>query len=216
MFCVKCGYQNKDEAKFCFNCGNPLIRPAAADVGGDSENAAAPVPSGEEQPTAPGIEQPAAPPDIVQSAAAPEYNAPPLGYQAPPPKKKRTGLIVGLSIGGVVLAAAVVVIILLLSGSESVEGIWCNETHNEVLAFDDDGNVTVYEPTYEVEGTYEFDARSGKGLIITDDREYDFAVRDSQLIVDDRRGYIRMFDNFDIKDFIKEAVPQPTEETGQE
>ena len=207
MYCPKCGHQNKEDAAFCIKCGIAL-KPAEVALPPEPTAAAS---------TAPELSQPGtmyAPPAGYQMP--PTGYQPPPGYQptgyAPPPKKKHTGLIIGLSIGGTVLIAAAVVIILLLMGGQSAEGIWCNETHAEVLEFDDDGDMTVYKVAYEIDGSYEFDKRSGEGLIITDDRDYDFVVQDNLLIVDDQRGYVRMSDDFDVDAFIEDAAPEMAEE----
>ena len=140
MYCPNCGRQNKDDAAFCMNCGNALNK---------ASSGAAPVLSEE-----PAVSQP-----------QPVYQAP--AYQAPTPKKKRTGLIIGLSVGGAVLVVAIIVL-LALPGNSSVEGIWQNKKYSEVLEFDDDGDVTIYTPRYEIDGEYVYNTSSGKGAIGTD------------------------------------------------
>ena len=226
MYCPKCGYQNKDDAAFCMKCGTAL-NPAKAAAPSEPATAEPAAPEPSQPVTLPGYNAPSK----GYQAPPPGYNAPPEGYQAPPPgyqspagpytgyappPKKRTGLIVGLSIGGAVFIVAAVMIILLLTGSESAAGIWCNDKHAEVLELNDDGDVTVYTVNAEIDGAYEFDMRSGEGWMITDDREYDFVVDDKLMIVDDQRGYLRMSGDFDIDAFIEEAAPEPESETADE
>jgi len=151
---------------------------------------------------------PAAPSAAQQEYVSQAYPTPVAGY----PGKKRTGLIIGLSIGGVVVIAAVVWIVLLLTSGSFVKGVWFNEKHTEALEFEDDNDVTIYTVMGEIDGGYEYDRQDGEGEIWTDEKDYDFFVGKDMLIVNDERIYIRAADDFDIDDFIDEAVPEATDE----
>ena len=187
MYCSNCGQKNDDTAAFCINCGAP--------ISAVSGNPAPPQ----------GIDTPS---QGYQVHGAEGAN-PSAGVQTP--KKKNTGLIIGLCAGGVVLVAAAVVAIILLMGGEPVEGIWLNEKFNEVLEFDDDGDVTVYTTETEIDGTYDYGKRSGEGRIETEDKKYDFIVNNDELVIENKRSYLRVDDDFDIDGFIEDAVPEPTE-----
>mgnify|MGYP001265045923 CR=1 FL=1 len=113
MYCKNCGALNAEGATFCTSCGTPLTSDAPEQ----------PVQAQAPPPPPPAPVQYAAPPEYPQAAPPPGY--PPQAYppqqpgypyppQAPAPKKKKTGLIIGLSVAAV--AILVVVLILVLGG----------------------------------------------------------------------------------------------------
>ncbi len=131
MFCLKCGANNVDGAKFCSSCGAELVgspsQPESVAQGG-----AQPQPQSQPQPW--DQPQPQSQPwDQSQPQPQPQpWYQPPV--QEPPqewpdggsvnpvqggdsPKKSRTGLIVGIVVGVIVLAIAGVLAFLFLSGT---------------------------------------------------------------------------------------------------
>ena len=104
MFCRNCGAQIPEGAGFCGNCGT-AVAPAA--------------PAAPAAPVAPATPTPVAPPPAVAPVAptpvaAPVFQTPVAAPAAPVVKKKKTGLIVGLSLGGVALVGIIVAVILIL------------------------------------------------------------------------------------------------------
>ncbi len=90
MFCKKCGANIADGARFCKSCGAEQSAPTQQPV---------------QQ-----YQQPVAPVAQVQYAY-------PQGYAQP--KKKKTGLIIGLIAGGVAIIALVIVLIVVFAGGGS-------------------------------------------------------------------------------------------------
>ena len=89
-FCTQCGAQLDDNSKFCTNCGNPVGQP----------------------------QQPAPQEQSWENWNAPQQPVPgyvPGGNQQPP-KKNKTGLIIGLVVG--IVAVIVVALVFLLGGKE--------------------------------------------------------------------------------------------------
>ncbi len=91
---------------FCTNCGATLPDGAAFCTSCGAKLASAPAP------------RPAAP-----TYAAPAYAAP-AGYPAPAPKKKHTGLIIGIAAALLVIAAVVVLLLTGVLGSKGPTGTW--------------------------------------------------------------------------------------------
>ena len=105
MFCLKCGSQLPDDAKFCGVCGAPVntvqenspVCQRPAGTANEAESTQMPNP-------APFME-------------APQFNGQiGCGVVVPVQKKSKKGLIIGLSIGGGILLAAIVAVILFASG----------------------------------------------------------------------------------------------------
>ncbi len=92
MYCTQCGSKTADNAKFCPECGAPVARPAAGSVP---------------------YQQPGARPAAPQPNAAPVYAAP-ASVPAPPKKRSRAGLVIGLVAAGVGTLAILIVIIVAL------------------------------------------------------------------------------------------------------
>lgn len=91
-FCTKCGKQHKDSDMFCTGCGNPFAAPAP--------------------------EQPQQVPAPVYQPYPPEHaqTQPPQQYPPSAPKKKKTGLIIGLSAAAVAGLAVIIGLIIFISG----------------------------------------------------------------------------------------------------
>jgi hypothetical protein len=118
---------------FCTNCGASLPDGTAFCTSCGAKLAPAPPPN------------PAAP-----AYAAPAYAAP-AGYPAPAPKKKHTGLIIGIIAAVLVIAAVVVLFLTGVLGSKGPTGTW-----TLVSSSDDD-----YEPG-DLEATL---YKDGKGYV---------------------------------------------------
>ena len=113
MFCKNCGKEMPDGTSFCTECGTPQ----------DKVEASAPT-----TPPVPPATPPA--PPVEQAAPAQTPVTPPAGQGAPPPpippaagapfieapKRRKTGLIIGV-VGLVVLLAVAVVLVVVLLGS---------------------------------------------------------------------------------------------------
>ena len=87
MKCLKCGMENKEESKFCLNCGNNL----------------------EQQSQQQNMQQPVQPQQMVNQ---PMYTQPVYNQQ---PKKSNKGLIIGLSVGGGVLLLIIIVVVIVFN-----------------------------------------------------------------------------------------------------
>ncbi len=164
MFCTKCGHKNEQGAAFCVNCGNAL------EMAGTP-----PMPQGQPVPPAPAYTPP---------SAAGMYGAPPI-------KKSRKGLMIGLIAGGVVLIAAAVVLVLLLMGGSNIVGEWYNSDRDETLEFYDDGTIEITSPYADYEGEYEYNKSKGEGVITIEGEDYDFEVDKDEIDVDDVGVYVK-------------------------
>lgn len=121
MYCEKCGKEVPEGSTFCTECGAGVEKPPEA-----AASAAPPPPSpptetppppppaeGAPTPTTEPEAPPAGPP--AGEAAAPPPGPPPApAMGAVPPKKKRTGLKVGIAVLCAVILLAVVIVVLLL------------------------------------------------------------------------------------------------------
>ena len=191
MFCPKCGQRNEEGSVFCFSCGNAL------------------------QPVTP---QPVAPQYAYPPQPAPPQYPPqsmPQGFPPQPPRKKRTGLIVGLVVGGVLLIAAALALVFLLPDGPSVVGTWYNESNGIVLDFRNNGRVYVWTADDETKGEYEFDKRDGEGVIFLDDEETEFTLKNGRLVLEDKTSFRSADDDFDIDEFIAQAEVTPSAEVSE-
>ena len=186
MFCTNCGWQNEQGAVFCEKCGQPL----------ESDAAGQPVPKPQSAYVPPRdysfpVEQP----------SLTSYSTPPV--QQPVAKKKKTGLIVGLSVGGA-LILTVVILIAALSGESPVEGIWYNEEIGVALEFQGRGFVISYTLDGQDEGNYTFSSGSNKGIIDADGKEYDFRLEGRRITIQGVGTFTKADKNFDVEDFLSE------------
>ena len=97
MFCVQCG-KPFDSGSFCPHCGAP-VKPAVAEA---VAKASAPAPIPAPVNAVPGFDPLQTAPQQVQTVQ-PQIQAAAQQVKETPKKKKKTGLIVGLSVGGGVL-----------------------------------------------------------------------------------------------------------------
>ena len=229
MNCTQCGYQNPEGSRFCRQCGTPLQAPVET-APQPATSSAPPQPLQPEQP--PLSEQP------LQSEPQPQYQQspqeayappqppyapqPPLGqaqqpypYTQPPyqaaPKKKNTGLIIGLVAGGVVLIAAAVVLVLLFMGGTPVTGQWYYEEVNRVLIFSDDNTVIGYSLAGSFEGDYTYDKGKAAGTLDANGDEYSFTVSKDALVLesadgDDEATFVKLQDDSDAEELVLKAM----------
>lgn len=159
MFCMKCGAQNEDGAKFCTTCGAslegitwsaPQDAPASApapettptpDPTPEPVEAPTPEPAAEEAPQAPeswGDPASEMPPQEWPGASEPS----PIQESGQAKKGLGTGAIVGIIVGGVVVVALIVVAALFMTGTLSLGGTTPDEPAKEEPA-GDDGDVSI-------------------------------------------------------------------------
>lgn len=104
-YCTNCGASSPDNTRFCTNCGQafPEDAPAAPEEQAAPEAVyAAPETAPAEVP-APGYDQQPAPQPFLPAEK--------------PPKKKKTGLIVGLSVAAICLIGVIIAAVMLLTGT---------------------------------------------------------------------------------------------------
>ena len=159
MFCMKCGAQNEDGAKFCTTCGAslesitwsaPQDAPASApapettptpDPTPEPVEAPTPEPAAEEAPQAPeswGDPASEMPPQEWPGASEPS----PIQESGQAKKGLGTGAIVGIIVGGVVVVALIVVTALFMTGTLSLGGTTPDEPAKEEPA-GDDGDISI-------------------------------------------------------------------------
>lgn len=143
MFCTKCGKQIDDTAAFCIHCGNNMQAQAA-------------------QP------QPASQPQYPQQpqyAPQPQYTQQPYAPGYAPPKKSKTGLIVGLIVGGVVLIAAILVLVLVIlpGGNADIMGKWYDIEGMGTIEFmsGGKGKAEAMGMTFDFEYSYDASKKTG-------------------------------------------------------
>lgn len=214
MNCTQCGYQNPEDSRFCRQCGAPLQS--------QGETAPQPAPA-QPDPSETQTQQPPQYQPPQQEAYAPPpqppYNQPQQPYaqqpyaQQPPyqgaPKKKKTGLIIGLIAGGVVLIAAAVVLILIFTGGTPVTGQWYCEEYGRALAFNDDNTVKGYglSGTFEVDYTY--DKGKALGSIDANGDEYTFSVNKETLVLadeNDESTFVKLEDGSDVEEYVLQSM----------
>lgn len=159
MFCMKCGAQNENGAKFCTTCGAslegitwsaPQDAPASApapettptpDPTPEPVEAPTPEPAAEEAPQAPeswGDPASEMPPQEWPGASEPS----PIQESGQAKKGLGTGAIVGIIVGGVVVVALIVVAALFMTGTLSLGGTTPDEPAKEEPA-GDDGDISI-------------------------------------------------------------------------
>ncbi len=218
MNCTQCGFQNTEGSRFCRQCGMPLQA--------QGETAPQPAPPQPEQP------QPEQQPQYQQQpqeAYAPPQQPytpqQPLGqtqqpyaqqpYGMPPyqgaPKKKNTGLIIGLIAGGVVLIAAAVVLVLLFMGGTPVTGQWYSEEVNRALIFSEDNTVNGYSLAGSFEADYTYDKGKAAGSLDANGDEYSFTVKKDALVLsavdgDDEATFVKLKDGSNAEELVLDAM----------
>lgn len=159
MFCTKCGQKVEDGMMFCTNCGNRIQ-------------------SAPQQPVAPQNGQ-----GYMDQPAAPMYG----GSYAAPQKKKKTGLIVGLSVGGAVVVIAIILLLVLLPGGgyAGLVGKWYDESgYYGTVEFRGNGTVQMESMGISMSGTYTFDEKDMTGDITI---SYLGASDDTSFVLNDDR-----------------------------
>lgn len=145
MYCTNCGAPNADEAAFCTTCGSPLksqgAEPPQQQAPAPPEPVAAqpppvyaPPPQAPYPPPQPQAAYPPPqpqtpyPPPQQQAPYPPQAGYPPqypgYGYPQQAPKKKKTGLIIGIVAGVVVIAVVVALVLILGGGKGGIAGKW--------------------------------------------------------------------------------------------
>lgn len=209
MNCTQCGYLNPEGSRFCRQCGKPL-QAQAPDQQPAAPAASPQPPQPKQQPQPQSQYQPqtgAYPPQQpYASQQQPPYGMPP--YQAAP-RKKKTGLIIGLVSGGVVLVAAAVVLVLLFMGGTPVTGQWYCEEFGRALVFNEDNTVDAYGLTGAFQTDYTYDKGKAAGSITGSDGDYAFTVNKDALILDDRNGkntFVKLKDGSDVEEYVLKAM----------
>lgn len=107
-YCTNCCAPSPDESRFCTNCGHPFpLVPEEASAAAQAPEAAGAEPAAPEAPAPEAAEIPgAALPGAPEGTGAPEA-----------PKKKQTGLIVGLSVAALCVVGILVAAVMLLAGT---------------------------------------------------------------------------------------------------
>lgn len=134
----------------------------------------------------------------------PQYNPQYQGYAPAAPKKKKTGLIIGIIAGLVVLLGAAAAVYFFVLGTP-VTGYWYSDDSGMAIEFKDAGTVI----NHSVEGLdtadYKYDKPSGKGTIAINGTDHDFTVSNDKLELNADSGSIefkKADKDFDVKDFL--------------
>lgn len=127
-YCTQCGAPNEDRATFCTSCGNPLTTPEPQQAAAPPPPPPPPEPEVPQQAYAPPPPQAYPPPPPQQPYPPQQAYPPPPDYGFPhqtPPKKKKTGLIIGI-VAAVVVVAIVLVLVLGGGGGgkSGINGKW--------------------------------------------------------------------------------------------
>ncbi len=199
MFCTRCGQPVVQGSAFCSHCGQAL-----------------PVSAEPQQPSSVAM-----PHTDWQPPVYPERpNMPPQGYYAPPEpqsyvspvKKKRTALVVGLSVGGAAVLVLIAVLLFIWPGflnTVSVAGTWYSDSRGEAIVFGAGRSFDAYTYYGDFEGDYKYDKAGGNGHIeMSDAREFEFVTQSGKLYVDGMGEFIKADDRFDIDGFIDDAIEE--------
>ena len=119
QFCTSCGAPLTPGVRFCESCGTPVaVQAQPIEV---PQPQAAPPPA-TYQPTQ--SQPPAAPPPAAYRPVPPRPAVPPPTAYRPappqPPRRRNTGLIIGLVVGGVALCCVVLAVILVVTGAVAI------------------------------------------------------------------------------------------------
>jgi hypothetical protein len=84
------------------------------------------------------------------------------------------------------------------------EGLWSSQKLGEVVELDRNGRVTVYSGGGELDGSFDFDLRSGMGTITVGDDIYAFSADWDTLSVETVGDYMRSEENMDVAAFVRQ------------
>ncbi len=207
MNCTQCGYQNPEGSRFCRQCGSPLQQ--QSDTAQQTAESSAPPP--QPQPQAPYQPQGAfVPPQPYGQPPQPNMQQP---YGMPPysgaPKKKNTGLIIGLIAGGVVLVAAAVVLILLFMGGTPITGQWYCEEIGRAIVFNDDNTAVGYSLTGTFDTDYTYDKSKATGAFNFDGEDFTFKVDKDTLVLkgeNKKATFEKLKDGSDVEALVLSAL----------
>jgi len=153
--------------------------------------------------------------DVQAQQAPPAQQA--AAYAPVPPKKKKTGLIIGIIAGVVAIGAAVLVLFLtgVFGGTgdiSDIRGRWFSE--KDSVAFNDNGTVLIVTESEEIDADFTYDAKTGKGVIKspvagTSDVSFTF---DGKTIEMKGKTYFRSKDDAMAAVSTPEPTPEPTPE----
>ena len=212
MYCTNCGRKNEEGMAFCGYCGSPLNR--------NGEN-----PAVSHTFNPPQHQNP--PPQVQhtkQTQFKPQYNniSPqqygPYGGVAPhgyantpyvrsaslaPEKKKRKGLIIGLSVAAAAIIIAVV-LILALPDNSVIVGTWFSDDRGVALEFRGNGLVVSHSVDGRDEGTYSYRSGRKEGVITADDKAFEFSMSGGAIDVDGIGRFKKADEDFDIQEFISQ------------
>lgn len=146
MFCLKCGKENPDGAKFCSSCGGIIEAPVEPVAPITPAEPVAPVATiTPAEPVAPVVPTTPVEP-VAPTAFSGSYSTP-----APAPQKpnKKKGIVIGAVIGAVVLVLIVVgVLVAVLNGGDDKDDVKPNTKVEETVSAEDK-ETTTEEPTTE-------------------------------------------------------------------
>ena len=162
MICSYCGTSNRENAAFCANCGTPLKAPQTGEAAQVPKQVYPAIPG---QAYGPPYQQAAYPPQAPYQQPYPGYGYP----QHPPVKKKKTGLIIGLSVAAVAILVVVLILVLGGGGGGGKSGIggkwvvvdtegWSDYEEGIIFNFKSNGTLTYEAPKGtpdELKGLYE-------------------------------------------------------------
>lgn len=121
--------------------------------------------------------------------------------QAPPRKKKKTGLIIGI-IAAVLAVLAGAAVLLFYMLTFPVEGQWYNEDRGEVLVFGEDGSVEVISLMGTEKGDFEYNRLKGEGYYSVGKASFDFESDEEEAYVDGLGTYVKADEGFSTEDFL--------------
>lgn len=175
MFCSKCGVENRDGSKFCSVCGAPFKEPA----------------------TQPAVQY-APPANLPENRYNVRYGSQQDGMPVSP-KKKKTGLVIGLIAGILVLLGGAAALYFFVFAGTGVNGYWYSDETSIAFEFKDNGKAVQYGLMGKEEAGYEYDRQKGEGVLDLGDAKYDFTA-DKDTLTFSEKGVKSEFKRAD-KDF---------------
>ena len=180
-----------------------------------------------ELPTEPVMSEPSAEPVMSEPSAEPFMSTPPtepymgvppaesfmtpppavqmIGAQpeARPPKKRKTGLIIGI-IAAILVVLVGVAVVMFFTMTYPAEGQWYNEERGEVLVFGEDGTVSVVSFLGTEDESFSYSRLKGEGNLSIGKTSYDFEADDQEMTIDGLGTYWKADDGFSTSDFLDE------------